>query len=333
MNEVQKRYVRCYLGTILNIGLGAINQGAQRRENEKNRDWQERMYNKYSSPQAQVSQRMAAGLNPYVGVENQSVGSASTSALPSIGPVNPQDIGRYALEVRGAKADIENTQADTNLKQEQARSAWFDNIIKQLDAENYQAIIDAELAVQREEAKKKGAEGDEARLRVKMLEEFVANGGNVYQDTHDEVFARIEKLASEVTLAESQQLVNEALVDLRKAETYESRQRAAKIANERLLLKVEKALMEQDYKHKDILNPLLEEYQSFANEIQMSEANIVKLNEYLKEAWNNPEWEWPKWRAIILDFIKNNVSIFGGRSSSETSYGGSNRNVVRGFGG
>ena len=96
-----------------NNGLSAIyaknQQKRQMEENQRNRDWQEEMYNKYQSPAAQALQMQKAGLNPAGNVSSQSVGSASTSALPTsslpgIGAGMMQG-AQLALSLRQAKLE------------------------------------------------------------------------------------------------------------------------------------------------------------------------------------------------------------------------------------
>lgn len=96
-----------------NNGISAIyakrQQKRQMEENQRNRDWQEEMYNKYQSPAAQALQMQKAGLNPAGNVSSQSVGSASTSALPTsslpgIGAGMMQG-SQLALSLRQAKLE------------------------------------------------------------------------------------------------------------------------------------------------------------------------------------------------------------------------------------
>lgn len=82
--------------SVLNGFIGAI---AGQAANETNiqqareaRDWQEKMYNKYYSPQAMMRQYEDAGLNPYMlGQNNGGVGQSAmpTSPVASVNPVNP----------------------------------------------------------------------------------------------------------------------------------------------------------------------------------------------------------------------------------------------------
>ena len=114
----------------VNMAGQAINARAQREENQKNRDfqmlenmrsrqWQEQMYNKYQSPEAQVQQRIQAGLNPYAdgSVTSQSVGSASTHSLPAgIAPT----FGNALTEGAAAMLSGMNSYAQRKLQKEQA---------------------------------------------------------------------------------------------------------------------------------------------------------------------------------------------------------------------
>ena len=122
------------------VGNNLSNRYAQIAENEKNRDWQERIYKQYESPQAQAQQMAAAGLNPYAqgAVSSQQVGSASTSALPP-GVAPNFDMPLYpSLQKQQMEADIHKTETET-------AKIWKDNIRADLELDIYKYDVDARL--------------------------------------------------------------------------------------------------------------------------------------------------------------------------------------------
>lgn len=115
-------------GSLINKLTGAGLTGAEQEANqftsaeaEKARAWTEEMYNKYESPSAMMQQYEAAGLNPALMYGASSSPSSSFSS-PSASSVSPSS-GSGLSEIIGMvtnlsklKADIANTEADTEMK-------------------------------------------------------------------------------------------------------------------------------------------------------------------------------------------------------------------------
>lgn len=133
------------IGSFADAITGSRNRKFQQEENAKDRqfnaeqaqiqrDWQERMYNDYESPSAQVTQQLKAGLNPFAsGVSSQSVGSGSTASAGSSSlPPSPM-IGNYLaqapmemLNLAEKREDIKSKRLDNQLK-----SKTFDAAVQQ----------------------------------------------------------------------------------------------------------------------------------------------------------------------------------------------------------
>lgn len=192
----------------VNMAGQAINARAQKEENQKNRDfqmlenararkWQEDMFNKYQSSQAQVQQRMQAGLNPYAegAVTSQSVGSASTHSLPAgIAP----SFGNALTEGAAAMIAGMNSYSQRKLQREQAEytkaqtiSEYQDQILKRLETAKNLDVLDAEIKLKQEQARGSGLTADIARVELSWLEDLKAKGINPNEDTHNESVQRV----------------------------------------------------------------------------------------------------------------------------------------------
>ena len=115
-------------GIISNIGNkneGRINREFQAQQAQLARDWQEDMYNKYSSPSAMVQQYKDAGLNPALMFNNgQSVGQGFNTSSPSGAQatlINPADNLLSKLQsIVQLKEMIENNKSQRDLQAAQA---------------------------------------------------------------------------------------------------------------------------------------------------------------------------------------------------------------------
>ena len=155
--------------TALSAGINAVgslfgmNQQGQynAEEAQKNRDFQERMYNQqvqdninfwkmqneYNLPSAQLARLQEAGLNPLLAygqggnVQNVATGAPQSAQAPSGAQAsrsfnNPLDLGNLAL----LQAQIENINADTQQKRSQTAETDFDVMFKRMNAELERAI-------------------------------------------------------------------------------------------------------------------------------------------------------------------------------------------------
>lgn len=109
------------------------NRMFQAQQAEIARDWQESQYNKYSSPQAMVSQYQQAGLNPALMYGQNLQGSTGSSPSPtgsaaSGSPIPAQSptftgIMEDILALKKIDAEIENIEADSEQKRASAGQA------------------------------------------------------------------------------------------------------------------------------------------------------------------------------------------------------------------
>lgn len=93
------------------IGASAMSNSAASNLNASNREWQEEMYKKYSSPEAMMRQYRAAGVNPYLtggtGNLQGSFSPSPPSAMPDI--KDPGSAAAQGLQA-GASASMVNSQ-------------------------------------------------------------------------------------------------------------------------------------------------------------------------------------------------------------------------------
>lgn len=144
--QLTKRNKCCWLGGLISGGLGlfgdAINMVVQEAENQKAREWSEKMWNKqneYNSPTQQIKRLKQAGLNPAL-MYGQGVGSMQAGSVPS-----PTSYGKSLgkIDFRAAVSAYQ----DAQLKD------------KQLD------ILDKEISLKEQEMRMRDEE-----LRGKKLE-------------------------------------------------------------------------------------------------------------------------------------------------------------------
>lgn len=177
---------------------------AQQAENEKNRQHAIKMYEQFESPQAQARQLQAAGLNPAAqgAVSTQSVGSASTGALPTPAP---SSFGSSIAE--GAQAAVNSYIQRKQFQQQldadalnQTRNFFLE--LSRLDLDRQELQVQLDLWREQIFASKVSRE---YQLKInKQLQEFMDNGGNQFQDESDSIRASI---------AESQQRISNMISD------------------------------------------------------------------------------------------------------------------------
>lgn len=99
---------------IENLAPMAVQLGMQVAQNQINKNWQEKMYNQYQSPQAMVRQYKEAGLNPALmygeNLQSQFNQPATQNQLDPIGSAY------MASQLRNMNAQTENLNADTQSK-------------------------------------------------------------------------------------------------------------------------------------------------------------------------------------------------------------------------
>lgn len=110
---------------IANSRQARLNRNFQAQQAQLARDWQEDMYNKYSSPSAMVQQYIDAGLNPALMYgKGQSIGQSFGASSPSGAQAtlsNPADNLLAKMQsIVQLKEMIENNKTDRALKSSQA---------------------------------------------------------------------------------------------------------------------------------------------------------------------------------------------------------------------
>ena len=107
------------------------------------RDWQERMYNEYNSPQALVSQYQKAGINPALMFGSSTPSAPQTTSAPSgamasgsfgaASRINAVDaisrLGLLSAQIDNMRADTANKQADTQGKE--IANEWNPKLLEQ----------------------------------------------------------------------------------------------------------------------------------------------------------------------------------------------------------
>ncbi len=106
------------------------NREFQAKQAQLARDWQEDMYNKYSSPSAMVKQYQEAGLNPALALGGQGQTFTGTSGMTSGSQMMPDYSG---LDLSGiftalAGLNIEGKKADASAKRDVAEANYFDKL-------------------------------------------------------------------------------------------------------------------------------------------------------------------------------------------------------------
>lgn len=134
-----------------NAEQARLNREFQSREAEIARDWQEEQYNKYSSPQAMVSQYRDAGLNPALmygsNLQSGTGSSSSPSGSSASGSAIPMQIADLTgvignfLGLSKLKAEIDNINADSEQKRASAGKSFSDIEV------NKQSIIESRQRV------------------------------------------------------------------------------------------------------------------------------------------------------------------------------------------
>lgn len=135
-------------------------QIAYNRENQSvQNQWSEDMYRKYNSPQAQVAQMAASGINPYTQGAS-TIGANMTSA--NAGAINPASAAPVSVQAETAMADaIKNMSSmlfGAAANASQVKGQNIDNEAKQIDVDFKVAQYKAQLA-------KMAAETDNYKLK------------------------------------------------------------------------------------------------------------------------------------------------------------------------
>lgn len=195
--------------TIANLFTAQKNREFQAEEAQKQRDWQESMWNKeneYNLPSNQVMRLKAAGYNPYAidsDATATSVGQGSTASTPNQPPLN------FDFIHQGAMAAINTKIQQEQLKQmrEQTKSIYLDNVKKAFDNGNLDEVYQKQIQQLDADLKAKNITNDTYQTQKNMLQleyeqrKSAADSGiNPIVDSHNESVQRvIESQARTVT--------------------------------------------------------------------------------------------------------------------------------------
>lgn len=187
-------------------------------EADKNRQWQEDMYNRYESPTAQVLQRMQAGLNPYADVTSQSVGTGSTasagsSSLPGLSDPFAQ-MPSMLMQLKSYRIEQEQKEATLDKTKEETRSITLDNQMKALEAGNRDEWIRLEMELMREDVRGRKSSADKLEAEASRAwdiayqsRHFTEAGGNEFEDAHQMFLAQLAKVKEDTTLTQTQRKI------------------------------------------------------------------------------------------------------------------------------
>ena len=181
------------------------------KEAQKQRNFEEQMYQLYESPQAQSNQRLSAGLNPVEGVSSSSVGSGSTASaaskhsmiMPNFDFIQQLPFMQYEIENRRLQNDKMELENEA-LRQENAQRA--------IENHNYTEWYPLWLESMKHDRDFKKASKEEREAMAQkawhdaiQFQEFHESGGNIYSDAHDELVQRIKESQSRTDLTDTQQ--------------------------------------------------------------------------------------------------------------------------------
>lgn len=213
-------------------------------EAQIDRDWNERMYNLYQSPEAQMRQYQEAGLNPALmyngGVDiNGPSGGSSASASGAVGGENPQSgfervmgvMSQFLNMITGASSvgrsvvDLRNQTAQTNstVSLQNSDAALKDAQTEQTRVQTNNAILDGELKQLDLSYKKQFYE-----LDIKEQQERISN-----------LKKQGEKILSDIDVNNSVITLNGAQIDLTRGLTNKADKECALLTSQSLLTNLE----------------------------------------------------------------------------------------------
>ena len=193
------------LNSVVQGAFSIYNQKQQAKENQKDRDFnsleaqkqrefEEHMYQQYESPMAQVNQRKSAGLNALDGVGSQSVGSGSTASANSSPLPHAQlstewmaELPMMVQQMKSVKLDNENKKTQNQIAVQELAIKTEEAIQKAIESGQYEEA----LRLKREElrasaeyknasAKKLNQEADRLLMENDNYRNFKETGGNYH---------------------------------------------------------------------------------------------------------------------------------------------------------
>lgn len=213
-------------------------------EAQIDRDWNERMYNLYQSPEAQMRQYQEAGLNPALmydgGVDiNGPSGGSAASASGAVGGENPQSgfervmgvMSQFLNMITGASSigrtavDLKNQTAQTNstVSLQNSDAALKDAQAEQTKVQTNNAILDGELK----------------QLDLSYKKQFYELDIKEQQARIDNLKKQGEKILSDIDVNNSVISLNGAQIDLTRGLTNKADKECALITSQALLTNLE----------------------------------------------------------------------------------------------
>lgn len=150
-------------------------------EAQKSREWNERMYNQYNSPIAQVQQYKLAGLNPNLLYGNgASIPPVQSSAMANAGTLPVSRPGdalsgsvNSALGASLMEAQIENIKADTSKKKSETTGIDIENDVNSRSADFRVQLISMLPVTESEKQGLISQQRKESIFRSEQIKEFV----------------------------------------------------------------------------------------------------------------------------------------------------------------
>lgn len=213
-------------------------------EAQVDRDWNERMYNLYQSPEAQMRQYQEAGMNPALmydgGVDiNGPSGGSAASASGAVGGENPQSgfervmgvMSQFLNMITGASGvgrtvvDLRNQTAQTNstVSLQNSDAALKDAQTEQTRVQTNNAILDGELK----------------QLDLSYKKQFYELDIKEQQARIDNLKKQGEKILSDIDVNNSVISLNGAQIDLTRGLTNKADKECALITSQALLTNLE----------------------------------------------------------------------------------------------
>lgn len=233
------------------IGRGGAFSNTQLAEMQYNhdeaqidRDWNERMYNLYQSPEAQMRQYLDAGLNPALmydgGVDiNGPSGGSAASASGAVGGENPQSgfervmgvMSQFLNMITGASGigrtvvDLKNQTAQTNstVSLQNADASLKDAQAEQTKVQTNNAILDGELK----------------QLDLSYKKQFYDLDIKEQQARIDNLKKQGEKILSDIDVNHSVISLNGAQIDLTRGLTNKADKECVLLTSQALLTNLE----------------------------------------------------------------------------------------------
>lgn len=213
-------------------------------EAQVDRDWNERMYNLYQSPEAQMRQYLEAGLNPALmydgGVDiNGPSGGSAASASGAVGGENPQSgfervmgvMSQFLNMITGASGigrsvvDLKNQTAQTNstVSLQNSDAALKDAQTEQTKVQTNNSILDGELK----------------QLELSYKKQFYDLDIKETQARIDNLKKQGEKILSDIDVNNSVISLNGAQIDLTRGLTNKADKECALLTSQALLTNLE----------------------------------------------------------------------------------------------